>query len=76
MMDFDLNESLRQYKDDPFSVLTPEADAALVDCEDDPQKLAGGLVNHVLNNIVDSVAENPEAIAKPHISDSLQFILK
>ena len=32
MAEFDVNAALKSYLDDPQSILTPEADSALVDC--------------------------------------------
>ena len=75
-IDFNINDSLKYYLSDPATVLTPEADAALVDCETDPDSLTAQLVNSVLNPIVDAVAESPEAISQGPIFDSLQFLLK
>jgi len=76
LVDFDIQDALRQYKDEPSTVPTPEADAALIDCEHDPESLTSAVINSVLNPIVDAVAENAEAIARAGILDSLQFILK
>lgn len=76
LVEFDIQDALRQYKDEPFTVATPGADAALLDCEHDPESLTSAVVNSVLNGIVDAVAENPEAIGRAEILDSLQFILK
>lgn len=76
LVDFDINESLKQYLSDAASISTPEADSALVACEDDPESLTSALINSVLNSIVDSVAENPEAIGRSANFDSLQFLLK
>ncbi|KAI9801667.1 MAG: Condensin complex subunit [Piccolia ochrophora] len=75
-VDFDINDALKHYLSDPASVSTPEADSALTDCENDPELFTNPLVNSVLNPIVDSVAENPEAIARSAAFDSLQFLLK
>ena len=75
-MDFDINDALKHYLSDSASVLTPEADGALLDCESDPESLTNTLVNGVLNPIVDSIAENPDALAKSSTFDSLQFLLK
>lgn len=75
-MEFDINHALKLYKDDPFTVPTADADGALFDCEHDPETLTGGVVNGVLNPIVDAVAESPDAIARSSIFDSLQFLLK
>ena len=73
---FDLNESLKYYLSDPVSVPTPGADAQLLDGESEIDQLPNTLVDAVLNPIVDSVAENPEALARQSSFDSLQFLLK
>jgi condensin complex subunit 1 len=73
---FDINESLKYYLSDPATVPTSEADSGLVDCENDPESLTSALINSVLNTIVDSVAESPEAITRCASFDSLQFLLK
>ena len=74
--DFDINEALKFYLSDPATISTPEADGALVDCENDPDSLTNSLINSVLNPIVESVAENPEALTRSSTFDSLQFLLK
>lgn len=77
VVNFDINDALKHYMSDPASIPTPEADGALVDCENDPESLAdNAVINGVLNPIVDAVAENPDAITRSHIFDSLQFLLK
>lgn len=75
-MDFDINDALKYYLSDTASVATPEADGALLDCENDPESLTNSLVNGVLNPIVDSIAENPDALTRSSAFDSLQFLLK
>jgi len=76
-VNWDINEALKNYMSDPSTIQTPEADSALVDCENDPESLLdNGLINSVLNPIVDAVAESPDAIMRSHIFDSLQFLLK
>ncbi|MCJ1437198.1 Condensin complex subunit [Xylographa pallens] len=75
-VNFDVNDALKHYFSDPATVPTPEADGALLDCENDPESLTIGLINSILNPIVDAIAENPEALAKSSIFDSLQFLLK
>ena len=75
-LDFDINDALKYYLSDPASVATPEADGALLDCENDPESLTSSLVNGVLNPIVDAIAENPDALTRSSIFDSLQFLLK
>ena len=74
--DFDINDALKYYLSDPASVATPEADGALLDCENDPESLTNPLINGVLNPIVDSIAENPDALTRSSTFDSLQFLLK
>ena len=74
--DFDINDALKYYLSDPASVATPEADGALLDCENDPESLTNSLVNGVLNPIVDSIAENPDTLIRSSAFDSLQFLLK
>ena len=75
-IDFDINNALKYYLSDGASVATPEADGALLDCENDPQSLTNSVVNGVLNPIVDSIAENPETLTRSSTFDSLQFLLK
>ena len=75
-MAFDLNVTLKEYLNDPTTIATPEADRALQEVENDPEELSAGLLNSVLNPIVDAIAQNPEALQQPWIFDSLQFLLK
>ena len=75
-VDFDINDALKHYLSDPATVPTSEADGSLQDCENDPESLTGGLVNGVLNPIVDAIADNPENLSKCSIFDSIQFLLK
>ena len=75
-VDFEINDALKCYLSDPTTIPTPEADGALVDCENDPDSFTNSLVNGVLNPIVDAVTENPEALQRSSIFDSLQFLLK
>ncbi|KAK4613714.1 Condensin complex subunit 1 [Fulvia fulva] len=76
MSDFDIGDALTAYLDDPHAIPTPEADAALVDCENDPDAFTPGVINSVLNGVADAVGENPEAILQASNLDSLQFLLK
>lgn len=76
MADFDINAALKAYLDDPQSILTPEADSALTDCENDPDAFTPGVINSVLNPIADAIGESPEAITQSANLDSLQFLLK
>ncbi|KAL8951118.1 MAG: hypothetical protein Q9222_002890 [Ikaeria aurantiellina] len=75
-VDFDINEALKHFLSDPATVPTLEANGALVDCENDPETLTSGLINQVLNPIVDSIAENPDTLTASSSFDSLQFLLK
>ncbi|KAL7796695.1 condensin complex component cnd1 [Trichoderma ceciliae] len=73
---FDINDALKHYMSDPATIPTPEADAALFDCENDPEALTNQVINPVLNPIIDAVADNPDAILRAVNMDSLQFLLK
>ncbi|KAL7939365.1 condensin complex component cnd1 [Trichoderma chlorosporum] len=73
---FDINDALKHYMSDPSSIPTPEADAALFDCENDPEALTNQVINPVLNPIIDAVTDNPDAILRAVNIDSLQFLLK
>src|SRR5947207_1058682 len=73
---FDLNEALKLYLNDPASIQTPDADSELIDCENDPDSLTPQVINGALNPIVDSVAGNPDALARSASFDTLQFLLK
>ncbi|TFB02917.1 Condensin complex subunit 1 [Trichoderma ghanense] len=73
---FDINDALKHYMSDPATIPTPEADAALFDCENDPEALTNQVINPVLNPIIDAVADNPDAILRAVNIDSLQFLLK
>lgn len=75
-INFDINDALKHYMSDPTTIPTPEADASLFDCENDPEALTNPVVNSVLNHIIDSVADNPDAIMRASNIDSLQFLLK
>ena len=76
MADFDINAALKTYLDDPQSIPTPEADAALLDCESNPEAFTPGLINSILNPIADAIGENPEAITQASNLDNLHFLLK
>ena len=75
-MDFDVNDALKNYLDDPSRIATGDADGALLDCETEPEALTSTVVNSVLNPIVDSIAEDPEALLRSSTFESLQFLLK
>ncbi|KAK3067262.1 condensin complex non-SMC subunit Cnd1 [Teratosphaeriaceae sp. CCFEE 6253] len=76
MADFDINAALKAYLDDPQSIVTPEADAALLGCENDADAFSPGLVNSVLNQIADAIGENPESIVGATHLDTSIFLLK
>ena len=73
---FDINDALKHYMSDPTTIPTPEADASLFDCENDPEMLQLPIINEVLNPIVDAVAEDPDAMTRAANIDNLQFLLK
>ncbi|ERF70955.1 hypothetical protein EPUS_06740 [Endocarpon pusillum Z07020] len=73
---FDINEALKLYFNDPKTIPTPEADSELVDCESDPDSLTLPLINSVLNPIVDSIAGNADGITRSTSFDTLQLLLK
>jgi condensin complex subunit 1 len=75
-IEFDINESLKQYLSDPSIIPTPEAPSELVECENDPESLTATVINGALNPVVDAVAENPDAITRRVNFDTLQFLLK
>ena len=75
-VNFDINDALKHYMSDPATIPTPEADSALVDCENDPESLTIGIITKVLDPIVDAVADNPDAITRSANFDSLQLLLK
>lgn len=73
---FDLNESLKYYNDNPNSVPCTDADPELLDAESEPEALSNAQINRILEPIIDSIAVNPDAIARPSNFDSLQCLLK
>ena len=75
-INFDINDALKHYMSDPTAISTPEADGTLFECENDPEALTNQVINPVLNPIIDAVADNPDAITRASIMDSLQFLLK
>ena len=75
-IDFDVNESLKEYLADPQSIHTPEADSSLVDLEQEPEGFSNAAVNNALNPILDAIAENPDALLSRSSFDTLQFLLK
>lgn len=76
-VEFDINEAIKNYDNDPASIPTPEAPQALQECENDPEALSSAaLINSELNAVVDAVAESPDAITRSSCFDTLQFLLK
>ena len=75
-VDFDINESLKLYLSDAATIPTPEANPELLDCENDPDSITTGLVNNVLDPVVDLVAESPEGLMRSSAFDTVQFYLK
>ena len=75
-VDFDINESLKNYLSDPSSIATPEAPSDLADCENDHESLTTAVINSALNPVVDAVTDNPDAITRSANFDTLQFLLK
>jgi condensin complex subunit 1 len=75
-VNFDINESLKLYFNDPKTLATPDADSELVDCEADLESLTLPVINSALNPIVDSIAGNADGITKSTSFDTLQFLLK
>jgi condensin complex subunit 1 len=75
-VNFDINESLKLYFNDPKTIATPDADSELVDCEADPESLTLPVINSALNPIVDSIAGNADGITRSTSFDTLQFLLK
>lgn len=73
---FDLNESLKYYLNDPNSVPCDSADPELADCDGDTESLTKDKINRILDPIIDAIAENPEAISKAYAFDSIQCMLK
>ena len=72
-VEFDINNSLKEYLADPQSVETPAADASL---DQDPESLTPQVANDALNSVVDAIAENPESLLNSAHLDTLQFLLK
>lgn len=73
---FDVDESLKLYLSDPSSIPTPEAEAAFLDYETDPEGIEIDHVNAVLDPIVDAITESSDAILQSSFLDSIQCLLK
>lgn len=75
-VEFDINESLKLYLSEPASILTPDANPELIDCEHDPDNFTPGVIDAALEPIVEILSENPENIFRSHVFDTIQFLLK
>lgn len=75
-LSFDINEVLKAYLEDPQAILTPDADPALLDCENDSDAYNSGAFDDLLNSIAEALGDSPEAVLRPTNIDSLQFILR
>lgn len=75
-VDFDINEALKLYLSDAATIPTPEASPELLECENDPDSLTASLVDGALEPVIDSIAENPEALTRGSAFDTIQFLLK
>lgn len=73
---FELNSALKAYLDDAQTILTPDADPALLDCENDPNSYTTTLVNGALDTISEAIGDTPIAILSSAFLDTLQFLLK
>jgi condensin complex subunit 1 len=72
--------SLRKYFDlyiqDPASIPCNDADPELLEAEGNPEVLTNAQINQILDPIIDSLAANPDAIARSAVLDTLQCLLK
>lgn len=77
-VDFDINEAIKNYDDDPSAIATPDASRELQDFEHEPERLGeeAALLNSELNAVVDAVTDSPEAITRSANFDTLQFLLR
>lgn len=73
-MEFDINEALKTYLNDPTTIQTPDAAAELADAESDVPDAA--TFTEVLDPIRDAVRENPDALLRSNVWDTLQCTLK
>ena len=78
---FDLNASLRLYHDrpgpdKPNAILCADADPELLEAEENPGLLTNTQITQILDPIVDSLADSPDAILRCSVLDNLQFLLK
>lgn len=75
-VDFDINESLKLFLNDPKTIQTPGASTELQDSENEPENITHALVSGVLEEVNDSIAENSEAICRSACFDNIQCLLK
>lgn len=75
-MDFNINEALKSYLNDPKSIPTPDASPELGDVEGDGDNITSEVLLEVLEPIRDSIHENPDALARSATFDTLQCLLK
>lgn len=73
-MSFDINESLKLYLNDPKSIQTPEAAPEIIDADGDG--LETTTISDVLEPIREAIHDNPDAIAREAVFDTLQCLLK
>ena len=73
-MDFDINESLKLYLNDPTSISTPDASPEIADADADT--LEQSALIEALEPIKDAIRENPDTLMRSASWDTLQCILK
>lgn len=73
-MEFDLDESLKQYMSDPASISTPEANIEVADLDKD--NVDQTVVTDALEAIRESIHENPDTILQGNALDTIQCVLK
>lgn len=73
-MDFDINEALKQYLNDPASVSTPDANPEIADT--DANSLDQASLIEALESIREAIHENPDAVSQSSRFDTLQYVLK
>lgn len=73
-MDFDINEALKTYLNDPATIQTPDAAPELADADNDAPDAT--TFAEVLDPIRDAVRGNPDALLRSNVWDTLQCILK
>lgn len=73
-MEFDINQSLKLYLNDPASLPTPDAAQEITDTDGDSPDQA--TLTDTLEPIRDSIRESPDALMRSSSWDTLQCILK